>query len=204
MGNKKQLITFVALILVFFYTNSKLRAQTFINPIIGYGVTKLNHITSSGVNYPNPESKVVKVYTSKVHVGFSIIKYLNKYLSADLQSDVGYQKMRVMDNSFLGVSGAYFWYFRNSIIAYRNIGNKWRIGLGLNFDYLTSNHVSYNLISRRVELGSTSQIEYQLNDNFNLHISYRYGFKAINIRPANYDPLQSLNIGLGYRFMIKK
>lgn len=204
MKHRKQHLLFTIFVLFVFCNKGNLQAQTFINPFIGYGVTKFNHITSNGTTNPNEPTKVIKVYSPKVSLGFSIVKYLNKYLSVDLQSDVGYQKMRVRGNGFVGFSGANFWYFRNSIIAYRNFGEKWRIGLGVNFDYLTSNHISLNLIRRRVELGGTFQIEHQLNERFNLHLNYRYGFKAINIRPANYDPLQSLNLGIGYRFRIKK
>lgn len=204
MGNFKQNIVFTIIILAFFCEKGDLRAQTFVNPFIEYGVTKFSHIASDGTINPNEQTKVIKVSSPKVSLGFSIVKYLNKYLSVDLQLDFGYQKMQFRDNGFVGLSGANFWHFRNSIIAYRNFGEKWRTGIGVNFDYLTSNHISLNLIRNRVELGGVFQIEYHLNKAFNIHLNYRHGFKAIDIRPTNFDPLQSFNLGLGYRFQIKK
>ena len=201
--------------LAFFFQNNKLNAQIFINPYIGYGITKLNYPLDPVEIYdfmPIPIevvnegliSKDDRLYSSKIYVGFSIIKPINKYWGIDLQSDISYQKFSRQDHSFIGRNGAYFWYFRNSIIPTLNIGEKWRVGIGLNFDYSDSNHSHFSQIRDQVEFGGILQVGYQLNKYFNLHLNYRHGLKTISNRSIFFDPLQSLNFGLGYRFRIKK
>lgn len=203
--------------LTFVSQNNKLNAQTFINPYIGYGITKLNYPLDPLEIYdfmPIPIevvnegliSKDDRLYSSKIYVGFSIIKPINKYWGIDLQSDISYQKFSRQDHSFIGRNGAYFWYFRNSIIPTLNIGEKWRVGIGLNFDYSDSNHSHFSQIKDEMEFGTILQTTYQLNKHFSLHLNYRHGLKRINRQIQNifFDPLQSLNFGLGYRFRIKK
>jgi len=211
---KKYNILILSLLFIFLGAKNSVSAQTFINPYIGYGVTKLNYPLTPLEIYGRPItsediaegliSKDDKLYSPRIYIGFSIIKFLDKYWSIDFQSDVSYQKYIRQDGGFVGRTGVYFWQFRNSIIPNLNIGDKWRIGLGFNFDYINSKHDHYTLIRKRVEFGGVFQVGYELNNHFNLHLNYRQGLKVSDLGPSiQIDPLQSLNLGLGYRFRIK-
>ena len=217
MKNNNRRLLLLVFSLVFLSLNGRLDAQVFINPYIGYGVTKLNYPLSPLEIYNHMAipievvnegliSKDDKLYSPKIYVGFSIVKPINEYWGIGFQSDISYQKFSRQDHSFIGRNGAYFWYFRNSIIPTLNIGEKWKVGIGLNFDYSDSNHSHYSQIKDEVEFGGILQATYQLNKYFNLHLNYRHGLKRINSQIQNifFDPLQSLNLGLGYRFQIKK
>lgn len=129
---------------------------------------------------------------------------INKYWEIDVQSDVSHQKISQQDNSFSGRIGAYFWQFRNSIIPKVFVGENWRLGIGLNIDYMTSNHSSFDQMKDRLDVGGIFQIDYQLNKHFNVHLNCRRTIKVIDINTNIRTPLQSLNLGLGYRFRINK
>ena len=203
MKNKNIYLSFTIFVLALLGLINNLKAQTFINPYIGYGAAKLNFPLPIGFD-PNLKSHD-KVYSKSTFLGFSLIKILNKYWSIDFQSDIGYQKFLRSDISFSGDEGSYFWQFRNSIIPKVFVGEKWRVGIGLNFDFLNSNHIRYDRIRKRAEFGSILQVNYLLNENFNLHLNCRHTLKAIDFRyPSNLDPHQSLNLGLGYRLQIEK
>ena len=113
MIKKINYLLFLFLSLVIFGLNNKLEAQTFINPYFGYGVTNLNYPLEPSEIFGGPipigsvfMSKEDKLYTPSVYLGFSVIKYLNKYWDIDFQSDLSYQKFSRQDNSFNGRSGA--------------------------------------------------------------------------------------------------
>ena len=68
---------------------------------------------------------------------------------------------------------------------------------------MTSNHGRFDQMKDRLDFGGIFQIDYQLSQHFNVHLNYRRTFKVIDINANVRTPLQSLNLGLGYRFHIK-
>lgn len=202
---KKRDVCFFSLLIILFLfgINNNLKAQIFISPYIGYGLSSLEHTTSTGYNSPLEQLKTSRLYSPSIYLGFNINKSVNEYWGIDFQSDVSYQKFSQQNNSFSGRIGAYFWQFRNSIVPKVLIGEKWRLGIGLNIDYLTSNHRRFDQIKKRLDFGGIFQIDYQLNKHFNVHLNYRRTFKVIDINSNINNPLQSLNLGFGYRFHIK-
>jgi len=185
--------------------NSTLQAQTFINPYIGYGVTKLNHPKRDLEFFGDTISRIDRLYSPRVYLGLSITKQINEYWNINIQSDISVQKFEQQDNSFFGRRRIYFWHIRNSVIPTWNIDEKWRAGIGFNFDYLSDSDKFIIQVKSRAEFGGILQVGYQMSKYFNLHLNYRHGLKTIDFAsPTSFDPLQSLNLGLGYRFRIKK
>jgi len=201
---KKNNFTFLFIILAVLCLNSTLQAQTFINPYIGYGVTKLNHTKSDMEYLLDPISKIDRLYSPRVYLGLSITKQINEYWNINIQSDVSAQKFVRQNHGFVGINRTHFWYIRNSVIPTWSIDEKWRAGIGFSFDYLSHSDNFIAHVDKRVEFGGILQVTYQINKYFNMHLNYRHGLKAVNIKSDIFDPLQSLNLGLGYRFRIKK
>ncbi len=202
MENKGQYLSFAIIALIFIGSKNNLKAQTFINPYIGYGITKLKYEDLSEIPPLEHALPSFERYKPSVYLGFSIIKPINKYWGIDFQADISHQKFLLSGGSFNERSRVYFWHFRNAIIPTLNIGEKWRGGIGLNFNFSDFSKSHFN-IDKEVEFGVILQIGYQLNKHFNLHFNYRRGLKTISDQFIYYDPFQSLNIGLGYQFNIK-
>ena len=182
---------------------NSVNGQISINPYIGYGITKLKYENLSGV--PPLEHTILSFqsYQPEIYLGLSIIKPINKYWGIEFQSDISHQKFLINDRSFNGRSRVYFWYLRNAIIPTFNIGKKWRVGVGLNFNFSDFSHSHFNVNNKEVEFGAILQLGYQVNKHFNFHLNFRQGLKTISNEFIYYNLFQSLNVGLGYRFQIK-